>query len=506
MNILKRNYKIWLLILLGSFVWSLTMVKSGIVYDYGMGFWGPNGHDGVWHVSLASSLARGSLEMPIFSGENIKNYHLGFDLMLAGLNTVTRIPITTLYFQILPVLFSVLIGWLVFKLTNNMWSVFFVYFGGSLGWMFGGGESMFWSQQSMSTLINPPYALSLILMLVGLILIQKKKYLWAGLVFAILPHIKIYAGLLAFGGLLVAGLKDRNLYKTLGLSLGIYLISNFQFLISNNKIIEWKPGWFLETMMAVSDRVGWPRFYEAMINYRAAGNWPKAVVAYTVALGIFVVGNMGTRLIGLFKFKNLFYTSVICAGLVIPMFFVQKGTAWNTIQFFYYSIFFMGLLAGESIQKFPKTLKVLIIILTIPTAIQTLPHYLPSRPPAKVSLEELNALKFLASQPKGVVLTHPAEVKDTQAPRPLYEYDSTAYVSALSNKPVFLEDEVNLNIMGYEWRNRRNIVDEFWKQPTVNFLIDHNIKYLYLIKKNGLISIDMTNIFENSEIAIYTVK
>ena len=37
------------------------MVKSGLVYDYGMGFWGPNGHDGVWHVSLASSLARGTL-------------------------------------------------------------------------------------------------------------------------------------------------------------------------------------------------------------------------------------------------------------------------------------------------------------------------------------------------------------------------------------------------------------------------------------------------------------
>lgn len=491
---------------MGSVMWSLTMVKSGLVYDYGMGFWGPNGHDGVWHVALASSLARGSLDMPIFAGEKIKNYHLGFDLMLASLHTITRIPIVNLYFQILPPLLAIAIGWLVYRLTNNLWSVFFVYFGGSLGWVFRGGESMFWAQQSMSTLINPPFALSLILMLTGLILIQKKKYLWAGLVFAILPHIKIYAGLLAFGGLLVAGLKDRNLYKTLILSLIIYIATNYQLLTTSSSLVVWQPGWFLETMMALSDRFNWPKFYEAMINYRAAGNYPKAILAYSVALGIFVVGNMGTRIIGLFQTKNLFYTSIITAGLVLPMLFVQSGTAWNTIQFFYYSLFFAGILAGESLKKLPKLLKILIVMVTIPTAIQTLPHYLPDRPPAKISTEELEALKFLSRQPAGTVLTYPAVVKDTQAPRPLYEYESTAYVSAMSNKSSFLADEVNLNIMGYAWQTRRKSVDEFWKNPSVNFLVDNNIKYVYLIKNAGRISFDMSNIFENFAIAIYRVK
>ncbi len=506
MNILKRNFKIWLLILIGTVMWSLTMVKSGLIYDYGMGFWGPNGHDGVWHVALASSLARGSLDMPIFASEKIKNYHLGFDLVLAGLHNISRIPIVNLYFQILPPIFAILIGWLVYKLTNNLWSVFFVYFGGSLGWMFGGGESMFWAQQSMSTLINPPFALSLILLLAGLLLIKNKKYWWVGLVFAVLPHIKIYAGLLAFGGLLVAGLKDRNLYKSFFIGVSIYLTSNLQLLTSNFQLLVYKPAWFLETMMALSDRFNWPRFYEAMINYKAAGNYFKAISAYTVALGIFVVGNMGTRIIGLLRPKNLFYSSIICAGLIIPMFFVQSGTAWNTVQFFYYSIFFMGILAGESIQKFPKLLRVIIIMMTIPTAIQTLPHYLPNRPPAKISTEELEALSFLSKQPTGTVLTYPAVVKDTQAPRPLYEYESTAYVSAFSNNPSFLEDEVNLNIMGYAWQARRKSVDEYWKNPSGKFLVDNNISYVYIIKNSEKISLDMPNIFENSKIAIYKIK
>ena len=193
---------------------------------------------------------------------------------------------------------------------------------------------MFWSAQAISTLLNPPFALSLIFILFGLILIQKKKYWWAGVIFAILPHIKIYAGILSFAGLLVAGFKDKNLFKTLGLGLLIYLISNFQSLITGARILEWQPGWFLETLMALSDRFNWPKFYQAMINYRAAGNWPKAILAYFVAFVIFVIGNAGTRIIGLWKSKDYFYLSMIAVGLVIPMFFVQKGTAWNTIQFF----------------------------------------------------------------------------------------------------------------------------------------------------------------------------
>lgn len=516
MNTFVKKFNHWLLILGGSLVWLTTMVKSGWVYDYCMGFWGPNGHDGIWHIALASSLARGSLEMPIFAGAQIQNYHLGFDLLLAGLHTVTRIPIVNLYFQILPVIFSVLIGWLTFKLTKNLWSVFFVYFGGSLGWVFGGGESMFWSAQAISTLLNPPFALSLIFILWGLLLIQQKKYWWAGLVFAVLPHIKIYAGILSFAGLLIAGFKDRNLFKTLGLGLLIYLPSNYQLLTTNSKVLEWQPGWFLETLMALSDRFNWPKFYQAMINYRAAGNWPKAILAYTVAFGIFFIGNVGTRIIGLFKNKDWFYLTMVATGLVIPMFFVQKGTAWNTIQFFYYSLFALGILAGISVQKFPKLLKLLIIILTLPTTWQTMPHYLPQRPPAAINKSELEALNFLSRQEPGIVLSYPAVVKRTLEPRPLYEYESTAYVSALSNKPSFWEDEVNLNITGYDWPARKKDLIDFWEtrddQRAWEFIRKNKIKYIYLpeVANNrplvNLTKLGMVNVFENSQVAIWSVK
>ncbi|MEK7112139.1 MAG: hypothetical protein AAB875_02315, partial [Patescibacteria group bacterium] len=155
-------------------------------------------------------------------------------------------------------------------------------------------------------------------------------------------------------------------------------------------------------------------------------------------------------------FIEVFFIVVIVSGGLIPMFFLQAGTPWNTIQFFYYSLFFSGILAGivlgESAKRVPS-IAVFIFLLTIPTTIGTLSHYLPSRPPAKISKEELKALNFLAKEPTGVVLTYPfdalkAKEAEVNPPRPLYLYESTAYVSAFTKKPVYLEDEVNLDITG----------------------------------------------------------
>ncbi len=536
-NTSVQKYKLWLLLFIGTICWSATMVKSGLIYDYGMGFWGANGHDGIWHISLIKSLSQGSMQMPIFAGEGIKNYHIGFDLLVAALHTVSRIPVVTLYFQILPPLFAFAIGLLTYLLTKNIWSVFFVYFGGSWAWLFGRGESTFWSQQAISTLINPPLALSLILLLVGLILIRSNKELLATLFFVIAGFVKVYAGLLALAALLVVGLiKDRKFIKififTLIFSAAMYLPLNR----NSTSLLVWQPGWFLETMMGLSDRLNWPRFYSAMTNYRLADNWPKAVLAYTVAFLIFWFGNMGTRgikeisvLKDLKNIRNissehLFIWTIIIAGGIVPMFFLQKGTPWNTIQFFYYSLFFSSVLAGLSVEyllskiknsKFIILASVLIVVLTIPTTIISLKDiYLPGRPPAMISTRELEALNFLATLPKGTVLTPPVVVNPyAKAPRPLYLYESTAYVSAISGQPVFMEDEVNLNITDYAWETRKSDVKSLFeqtdKEKAKKFVNDNNISYVYLPRIHETrpylsdTQMGMKNIFENSEAAIW---
>lgn len=576
-KLLSQKTSLWffVILVLGSLSWSLVMVRSG-----DNGFWGPNGHDGIWHVSLARSLARGSWEMPTFSGENVKNYHIGFDLILALVNRITFIPVSVLYFQIIPPILALSVGILVYKFvylwTKNikacLWSLFFVYFGGSFGWVVtllrgqGGGESMFWAQGAISTLVNPPFALSLVVILAGLIILLRlvgrfKVYdlVFAILLFGSLIQIKAYAGVLVLGGLFVAGIwrfsKDRK-FDLLSVFLGSLILQFLLFFPLNKSagsLLVFKPFWFLETMMGLTDRLGWLKFGEAMVNYKTGGVYFKAIPAYLIAFLIFWYGNMGTRLIGeveivkriigkrINKFDSseinlieVFVFSVILAGVVIPTFFLQAGTPWNTIQFFYYSLFFSGILAGIGVARFLEgksktqiiSFSLLIVLLTIPTTFSTLKNdYLTARPPARISKEELTALRVLEKEPIGVVLTYnfdkvKAQAAITNPPRPLYLYESSSYVSVYTGKPVYMEDEVNLDITQYDWRSRRAAVDQFVNSTEIQsakaFLRENNIKYLYLVKdltpipgerfKLGQSQLGLTTLFENEKVVIYQVN
>lgn len=525
--------KKYLLILIGSLSLILTMVKSGWNYSYGVGFWGANGHDGIWHIALAESLARGTLNSPIFAGFAIQNYHIGFDLVLAIANKITNIPIPNLYFQIFPVIFTLLIGYLTYEFTlrwtkssrSAFFATFLIYFGGSFAYLIGRGESTFWSQQAISTLINPPFALSLIFILLGLINLLKNKKILGIIFFGLLIEVKVYAGILILVGLFLSK-NFKVFFGTLLVSLLLYFnMGNF-----STGLVIFQPFWFLETMMNTSDHVGWAKFGEAMLNYKSGDVYFKGFIAYAVAFLIFILGNFGTRIFFIKDvFKKLDSTKILMlgiigAGIIIPTFFVQSGTPWNTIQFLYYSLFLSGILAGITLSNIKtsmnRIIEVTVILLTIPTSILTLKDvYIPSRPPAKLSVDEISALKFLSSQPDGIVLTYPFDQKKAKEaegnpPRPLYLYASTAYVAAYSKHQVFLEDEINLDITGYAWKDRRTEIEKWYKETdqekTRKFLSDNNIKYVYWVKPQRALlgegQLGLEKIFENGEAMIYVVK
>jgi hypothetical protein len=427
-----------------------------------------------------------------------------------------------------------------------LWATFFIYFGGSLGWIFGKGESAFWSQEAISTLINPPFALSLVLILLGLTLLLKleKKYtimnfILGILIFGLLIEIKAYAGLLCLGGLAVIGIYTFIISrKTLFLKLffGSLFVSLILYIPLNKNsvaLLVFQPFWFLETLMGLNDRLNWTRFYSAMMTYRSGHIWLKAIATYFMAFIIFWVGNMGLRIVKEFtiwrwlknfkklSFMEVFIASIVVAGGLIPMLFLQKGTPWNTIQFFYYSLFFSGILAGISMTKIDnKFLIYAIILLTIPTTILTLKDvYIPPRPPAMLGINEINALSFLARQPDGIVLTRPfdefaSRMAENNPPRPLYLYTSTAYVSAFSKHQTFFEDEINLDITGYNWQQRKEQVINWYQEKDFGiarqFFVNNNIGYIYWIKSGqpplDLSKLRLANIYENDLITIYKVE
>lgn len=569
---LKKNKIIpTLIVIFGTAVLSLTMIRSGLSYDFGLGFWGPNGHDGIWHLSLINQLQQNIPPLnPVFSGTILNNYHWGFDLIAAILGKLFNSN-SFVYFQFLPIIFGLILGYLSFNLVkqntkNSTLAAFFtflIYFSGSFGWIYTliksghiGGESLFWSMQSVSTLINPPFALSLIIMLFGLILWSENnssnKYKIAvinGVIFGILSGIKVYAGILIGLTLVtlwfIEFLKTRKIFNynffTWATTLAISLVVLGSLgVLKNSSILEFKPLWFTHSMIESVDKFYFPKIAAYRINLSQNLNLiklPFFIGLETSLIFIFIIGNMGFRILGLIpifqKIKNHNPTSfekliliLMSFALLIPLLFVQKGTAWNTIQFFYYFIFFSNLFFAQFIVDFLKTknkknliITIIILILTNITSISTIKDYLGNPPPSAIPGKEIEALNFLKNQKNGIVLTFPYDqyAKNKlklETPIPMYLYETTSYVSALSNKVTFLEDEMNLDITGFNWQDRKNESIKFFNSndefSARGFLVNNQISYIYLINGQkftlGESQLQINKIFDNGQIQIYQVQ
>ncbi len=564
-----RRSKAIILVLTGTIVWSLVMVRNSLCWDAGctggLGFWGANGHDGIWHIALIRSLAKGNFQMPIFSGDSIQNYHIGFDWILSRIVRLTGITPSILYFQVIPPILAILVGVLTYRFvylwrkseSESLWATFFVYFGGSFGWLVSlirgqglEGESMFWSMQSVSTLINPPFALSLITILLGLIYLLKYlknksavNFFLTVFFFGVSIFIKVYAGLLVLTSLLAICicqiLKKRD-HSVLAIFLAASVISVSLFLPFNKSssgLISYSPFWFLESMMALSDRFNWQKMYSAMTTYRMGQIWVKAILAYGLSFVIFIVGNFGTRVIALKAVlkkpgkllsagpMEIFLFILILAGIVVPTFFVQKGTPWNTIQFFYYSLIFSGIAAGIEVSKLVNKsspfkgalIAIFLILITVPTTINSIGNYFPGKPQSILPKGEAEALKFLSMQPAGIILTYPFDAdkaKTAVAPKPLYLYTSTAYVSAFSGHPIYIEDQINLDIMQYPWHERRQLVENFLNTLDIDyarrFLKENNISYIYWVgdqhARIGDSQLGLTKIYQGGDVTIFKVN
>ncbi len=124
-------------------------------------------------------------------------------------------------------------------------------------------------------------------------------------------------------------------------------------------------------MLALSDRFFWPRLYSAMIVYKTTRNVIKFIPAYSLAILIFLAGNLGVRMLGLVKIRELKKTDpvniilwvIALLGFIFPLLFIQRGTPWNPIQFFYYSQFALGLFAARIISKL--NIKYGILVVTV---------------------------------------------------------------------------------------------------------------------------------------------
>ena len=554
-----------LVILLGIVFQSLAAFKSGRVYDFGIGYWGPLGHDGVWHQALVEQLVKKvPPDNPGLSGTSLTNYHYFYDLLVAETVRLTDITSADLIFRFYPILFSTLVGagtYLLTKLLFRGWrvgvfSLFLVYFGGSFGfiveWLRGrtlGGESAFWANQPVSMNLNPPFAISLVLVIAAVLafyVFGQKRNFWSGFVLAVISGVligfKVYAGLIVLFSLGTVSVikiifnKDYSYLKVFTASLSVSLLV---FLPSNTKsagLIVFSPFWLVHSMVDFADRVGWVRLSQARQAYFSGGNWPKFILAEVLAFGIFVAGNMGTRIVGLFGFPGLvkkkfwkdgtmvFILLMSLASFLPAILFIQKGNSWNTIQFIYYFLYFGALLGGLGltvlVKVLPRFLGILIVgLILFITPVSSFSTFRSGfyGAPSRLTLGEAGALAFLKTQPEGFVLTHPfnKELRSSySSPYPLPVYETSAYVSAFSQKETYIEDQFQQEIFQNDYQTRLNDSSKFFYNKDFvwsrNFLLDNKISYIYLPKLYGIgldeKALRLDKIFSNKEADIYKVR
>jgi hypothetical protein len=401
--------------------------------------------------------------------------------------------------------------------------------------------------QPISTQLNPPFAFSLIILFSGLIYYlnsQKQKklknYFILGLIFSLLAGIKIYAGLLVGISISIIFLikyfqknKDSKYLLTTIFTQLVFstLILIFLRSLNSGSLLEFKPFWFTHSLIESYDKLFLPQIASLRANLAQNPFSYKLPILLFIEISLFllfIVGNLGLRVFSIFIIKKIksqnnieihqFILIIILLGITIPTFFVQKGTAWNTIQFFYYSLFLINYYFAVYLNSQKTIIALFLLLLTLPPSYSTLKDYFGYPPPSAIYNSELNALKFLKSQPRGNVLTYPYNKyerdKYKTTPLPIYAYETTSYVAAFSSKPVYLEDEMNLNITGLDWQTRRINSEKFFNSTDQNFsrgfLINNNILYIYLLTDQNFpllpsqIQIDL--IYDQDGVLIYKVQ
>ncbi|MBC7293107.1 MAG: hypothetical protein H5T84_03175, partial [Thermoleophilia bacterium] len=141
------------------------------------------------------------------------------------------------------------------------------------------------------------------------------------------------------------------------------------------------------------------QFYLAKGGIRS---WLRIIQFEGTAFLIFLIGNLGTRTLGflyLFQnflnkkiFKQPLLMNLVVSALIaffIPLFFVQKGVAYNLIQFMQYFLLIFGFFAAISAYnlfsqikiKFKKILLIVFFVFfSIPTVIGNLYEFYGKNP------------------------------------------------------------------------------------------------------------------------------
>src|SRR3989344_3632020 len=484
------------LLLVFSFSWPV-FDQYGLRPDGSIRLFGAHYTDSINNIALIQSLKRSvPPENPNLSGTYLTNYHYFINLILAWISKYLNLDAFFVYFRLAPAILisglTLLTYFTIFQLTTSR-------FRATLGTLLGmlssnlyytssylyprlfSTPSVAWIDEFSTRLVNFQYLSSLVIILVLILLFSRGVKPWlVGLASGFLVGFKIY-GWIAFT---LACLTVRKFRLTGVISLLVGILVGFLALGSslNGPPFVFNPFWFIKTMYDSPDRLNYPTWELARQTLPSTRSYVGIIKLYVTGLAVYLFINFGPRLVAFFGRSKTPIDSLLrrlsFISLLIPLFFIQSGAAWESIQFSYYAVFLLPILTAVKIRN-PLALASIWIVL-LPGVIYTSSFY--AHPPytARIDKEIIEAGRFLSAQPAGAVYLDS-------------KFTDNAIVSAISGHSAYLGDRLVLSSYGTDFSLHLDTPSSA------------DVKYLFL-EPQSQPSLKSELIFSNSRASVYRVK
>ncbi|HVZ67438.1 MAG TPA: hypothetical protein VG917_04185 [Patescibacteria group bacterium] len=484
----KKDLAPLVVITILSIIFSIPMITSGY-FGNSLRLVGVNNIDGIWYLAQITELKNNfPPQHPGFAGYPLTGYHFLYFFLLAKISNIFGIPSVTLLFSFGSVLTAVMWGLGVYCLIlkwskdriNALIAVFLTMFGGSfvfISWLQGHRaldlDSGYGILQPPLSLLNPPFAISVVFLTA--FLISSYEYFKSNNKSWIFPLVliagavslfKVYAGIIILGGFLfivLVNLLQKKFYIIYGL-IGVILLFFATYWPFTDKTAHliFYPLWAPHSVL--KDNMPWYGYTEKFYTYSREHVIKGLITIESYALFIFLIGNIGSRIIGLVvlpfiyfkkrKLPSLFSSMVflmLLGSILTTLFFIQTGKVFETIQFSWYFLFLISLFSSFGLAfilelKYPKFLKyvfiILFLIITLPSAVSSILKYT-SPTGGFIDPAFYSASIYLKNHGSynQTVLTVPNGVGSTSAALNKWYISTNPIVPAIMNKRSFLSFE-----------------------------------------------------------------
>ncbi len=544
------DWVVALLIMVGVGVQLSSVWFNGVYLKEGLFFCCGNLFDNILHVALTSQAVKNFPPFePGMYGEIVRNYHYWGNLVIGELIRVFSLPLISTQNQYSMFLISVLLGLsgVVFGQICGLgksfyrWLVLFLYFGGDLIFLlvsFMRKEVNFQMsslEDGAKFLVNPPRAISIIILFIGLSLFLiwlKKKNLSFGLVMVFIltstVGFKVYTGFFVLIGLfaLLVFYIFKKKFQFIFLFLAAVSLSVvIYFPVNSGAGGLYFTGLSLFQNFIVQPWMMLDRLELARRIYLDHHSWLRVIQYEVTFAAIFITTVFGTKLLGLFQTRkslsrlpielHIFLISGMAVSAILGLFFQQYTGGSNTFNFLV-SIFIIGsiytaLACSYWLNKLHFYIKIFlvisIVILTSTRVLQTAFVNIQNIQMEKgfiIDNFELSGLRYLREKTeKDAIILVDYKTFKTDAESP--------YVSFLADRQMFLSGLGNeLTAHGIDFSARKAVADTILTghnpKEIRRQLFKYRIDYMYLSTSNNTLATEAAQlssvVFQNEKIRI----